>query len=46
MIVFVDESGLLERPTLARTWTPKGQTPVIQYSFTWKQLSVVAGVTF
>ena len=45
MIVFVDESGLSERPTLVRTWAPKGQTPVIQYSFTWKQLSVIAGVT-
>ena len=46
MIVFVDESGLSERPTLVRTWAPKGQTPVVQYSFTWKQLSVIAGVTF
>jgi len=46
VIVFVDESGLSERPTLVRTWAPKGQTPVIQYSFTWKQLSVIAGVSF
>jgi transposase len=29
-----------------RTWAPKGQTPVLQYSFSWKQLSVIAGVTF
>lgn len=46
VIVFVDESGLSERPTLVRTWAPRGQTPVIQYSFTWKQLSVIAGVSF
>ena len=46
MIVFVDESGLSERPTLVRTWAPKGQTPVVQYRFTWKPLSVIAGVTF
>lgn len=45
-IVFVDESGLSERPTRARTWAPRGQTPVLQYSFSWHQLSVIAGVTF
>ncbi len=35
-----------ERPTVARTWAPRGHTPVIQYSFNWKQLSAVAGLTF
>jgi transposase len=45
-IVFIDESGLSERPTVARTWAPRGQTPVIQYSFNWKQLSAIAGLTF
>lgn len=29
-----------------RTWAPKGETPVLQYSFSWKQLSAIAGVTF
>ena len=46
IIVFIDESGLSERPCRARTWAPKGQTPVLQYSFSWKQLSVMAGVSF
>jgi transposase len=45
-IVFIDESGLSERPTRVKTWAPKGQTPVLQYSFTWKQLSVIAGISF
>lgn len=45
MIVFVDESGLSERPTRVRTWAPVGQTPVIQFHFNWKQLSVIAGLT-
>jgi len=45
VIVFVDESGLSERPTRVRTWAPRGQTPVVQYSFTWKQLSLIAGVS-
>lgn len=46
VIVFVDESGLSERPTRVRTWAPRGQTPVVQYSFNWKQLSVIAGVSW
>lgn len=43
--MFIDESGLSERPTRARTWSPVGHTPVLQYSFSWSQLSVIAGVT-
>ena len=45
-IVFIDESGLSERPCRARTCAPRGETPVLQYSFSWKQLSVIAGVSF
>lgn len=43
--MFVDESGLSERPTRVRTWAPVGQTPVIQFHFNWKHLSVIAGLT-
>lgn len=46
VIVFIDESGLSERPCRARTWAPKGQTPVLQYSFNWKQLSIIAGISY
>ena len=46
IIVFIDESGVSERPHRVRSWAPKGQTPVLQYSFTWKQLSAVAGISF
>lgn len=45
-IVFVDESGLSQRPTRARTWSPRGQTPVLEFNFNWKTLSAVAGVSF
>jgi transposase len=45
-IVFVDESGLSERPTRIKTWAPKGCTPILQYSFNWKQLSLIAGASF
>jgi len=46
VIVFIDESGLSERPCRARTWAPRGHTPVLQYSFSWKQLSVIAGLSY
>jgi len=45
LIVFVDESGISERPTRVRTWAPKGQTPVIQFHFNWTHVSVIAGLT-
>lgn len=45
LIVFIDESGISERPTRVRTRAPKGQTPVIQFHFNWKHLSVIAGLT-
>jgi transposase len=28
-----------------RTWAPRGQTPVIQETFGWKSLSLIAGIT-
>ena len=45
-IVFIDESGLSERPHRVRTWAPRGQTPVLQYHFNWKTLSAAAGITW
>src|SRR5207244_3486540 len=45
-IVFVDESGLTERPHRCRTWSPRGQTPVLQYHFNWNLLSAIAGITW
>ena len=45
-IIFIDESGLSERPSVARTWSLRGHTPVLQHSFTWKQMSAIAGLSF
>jgi len=45
-IIFIDESGLSERPSVARTWSLRGHTPVLQHSFNWKQLSAIAGLSF
>jgi transposase len=45
-IVFVDESGISERPFVMRTWAPRGETPVLQHHFSWKQLAAIAGVSW
>jgi transposase len=45
-IIFIDESGLSERPHRCRTWAPRGCTPVLQFHFNWKTLSAIAGMTW
>lgn len=45
-IVFIDESGLSERPYVVRTWAPRGETPVLQHHFSWKQLAAIGGVSW
>lgn len=45
LILFIDESGISERPTRVRTWALKGQTPIIQFHFNWNHVSVIAGLS-
>ena len=45
MIVFIDESGLSERPTRVRTWAPKGHTPIIRFHFNWTHVSAIAALS-
>ena len=45
ILVFIDESGLSQQAHRCRTWAPRGQTPILQYNFNWKSLSVAAGLT-
>src|SRR5215212_2172518 len=44
-IVFVDESGLSQKPAAKSTWAPEGVTPVLELNFNWKKLSVIGGIT-
>lgn len=44
MILFVDESGISQRPTRVRTWAPKGDSPVVQFHFNWDHVSIIAGL--
>lgn len=45
-IVFIDESGLSQRPHRRRTWAPRGQTPALEFHCNWEKLSAAAGITF
>ena len=45
-VVFVDESGLSEKPSVTRTWAPVGETPQLTFHFNWGKLAVIAGVTW
>lgn len=45
-IVFQDESGVSERPSVRRTWAPRGETPVLIHAFNWKKLSICAAIAY
>lgn len=40
-LVFLDESGFSERPSVRRTWAPRAQTPILRLPFNWKRLSAI-----
>ena len=44
LIVFVDESGVSERPTRIKTWGIRGEKPVVQFHFNCHHLSLIAGM--
>lgn len=44
-IGFLDESGISERPTVRRTWSPKGQTPIIESTGSWKRRAATGLIT-
>jgi transposase len=45
-IVFVDESGFLLIPSVRKTWSPRGQTPLLHH-WTWPRhkISVISGIS-
>jgi transposase len=44
VLVFLDESGFSETPSVRRTWAPRGQTPILVTPFNWKRLSAIASL--
>ena len=45
VMLFIDESGISLVPFAAKTWAPKGQTPVLVHPFRRSKLSMISGVT-
>jgi transposase len=45
-ILFQDESGVSERPSVRRTWAPRGQTPTLIHAFNWGKISVAAALAY
>jgi len=41
-LIFLDESGFSDRPSVRRTWSPRGRTPILVAPFNWKRLSAIA----
>jgi transposase len=43
-IVVFDESAVSLIPPVRRTWSPRGQTPVLRHRFGWKKASIAAAL--
>jgi putative transposase len=42
---FLDESGFLLVPTIARTWAPRGRTPILTTAGSWTKVSAISALT-
>jgi transposase len=45
-VIFVDETGFSQRPSVRRTYAPRGQTPVLKEHFNWKRLSAIGAIAW
>jgi transposase len=43
-VVFLDESGFLLIPSVHKTWSPVGQTPVLPHRYRHDRLSAISGI--
>lgn len=44
-MAFLDESGFLLIPSIARSWAPKGCTPILPTAGRWTKLSAISTIT-
>lgn len=44
LIGFLDESGISDRPTVRKTWAPRGKTPLIKSAGGWKVRSITGSI--
>jgi transposase len=43
-LVFIDESGFLLIPSVRKTWSPVGQTPIIHHVYRHDRISAISGI--
>src|SRR4030042_4656646 len=43
-LVFIDESGFLLIPSVRKTWSPVGQTPVFHHRYRHDRISAISGI--
>jgi transposase len=43
-LVFTDESGFLLIPTVRKTWSPVGQTPILVHRYSHERISAISGI--
>jgi len=44
-IVFIDESGFMLIPPVRKTWSPRGQTPIVHHHDDHDRISVISGIS-
>lgn len=44
-LLFLDESGFSLTPYVAKTWAPRGKTPIVRHCFNWPKLSAISAVS-
>jgi hypothetical protein len=45
-LVFLDESGVSLLPVTRRTWSPRGQTPILRHRCNWRRASMAAALGY
>jgi transposase len=43
-LVFIDESGFLLIPSVQKTWSPVGQTPILIHRYSHDRISAISGI--
>jgi transposase len=43
-LVFIDESGFLLIPSVQKTWSPVGQTPILVHRYSHDRISAISGI--
>ena len=43
-LIFLDETGFSLKPSVRRTWAPRGKTPILRHRFNWDRLNAIGAI--